>query len=539
MTALATIAPALLAEPEDLFPDVSGPGLKTLLEEYAELRGQMERIASWASESIHDEALRLFLRGNYGGDGREGSAIRSVTRKAFQIEGGLKALDADYWKRALDLTDVFQIMNQDRRNEWHKQFEDLNVVEFSAANLALTLGDLLGKRMEFFAERVDGIFRRLSGEHVTNCPQGFNRRMILGCMFQYGSPSTAACGYISDLRSVIAKFMGREEPGYTTSTPLVEAGLRQHGQWMDVDGGAFRLRVYLKGTAHIEVHPDMARRLNQVLASKYPRAIASEHRTRSEKPVKGWAPMQRPLPWPVVDLIAQASRRGKHYAGRSVIDLGYHYGDGKPAHKEAVRVLEYLGAVSTGDGFVFEFPYQAGDVLDLLVASGCIPDAVSHQYYPTPALVADEAIAMLGATPEDEVLEPSAGQGALAERLPNREKVTCVELSELHAAVLSGKGFGYVLAGVDFLEWAKTTAQRFDKVIQNPPFSEGRHLLHLRAAAGLLKPGGRLVSVLPASAKGKDVLPGFALQWSEVFVDEFDGTGVSVVIVAAERAGDA
>ena len=40
---------------------------------------------------------------------------------------------------------------------------------------------------------------------------------------------------------------------------------------------------------------------------------------------------------------------------------------------------------------------------------------------------------------------------------------------------------------------------------------------------------------LPASAKGKDVLPGFDLEWSKVYSNEFAGTSVSVVIMTATR----
>lgn len=40
---------------------------------------------------------------------------------------------------------------------------------------------------------------------------------------------------------------------------------------------------------------------------------------------------------------------------------------------------------------------------------------------------------------------------------------------------------------------------------------------------------------VPASAKGKDVLPGFACEWSRVFANEFAGTSVDVVILVATQ----
>ena len=43
------------------------------------------------------------------------------------------------------------------------------------------------------------------------------------------------------------------------------------------------------------------------------------------------------------------------------------------------------------------------------------------------------------------------------------------------------------------------------------------------------------VAILPASAKNRDVLPGWTLEWSRVFDNEFAGASVSVVILAATR----
>jgi hypothetical protein len=51
----------------------------------------------------------------------------------------------------------------------------------------------------------------------------------------------------------------------------------------------------------------------------------------------------------------------------------------------------------------------------------------------------------------------------------------------------------------------------------------------------MLAAAGRLVAILPASAKGKDVLPGLALEWSRVYENEFAGTSVDVVILVATR----
>ena len=44
------------------------------------------------------------------------------------------------------------------------------------------------------------------------------------------------------------------------------------------------------------------------------------------------------------------------------------------------------------------------------------------------------------------------------------------------------------------------------------------------------------MTCFPVSSKGKDVLPGFAYEWSAVYEREFAGTSAAVVILRAVKA---
>src|SRR3546814_8229511 len=97
-----------------------------------------------------------------------------------------------------------------RRQEWYEQIREKQAPEFEEQTVRSTLMDLLASRTKFFAERVDGIFQSLSREHVTNCPEGFGKRMILFYVItSYNTNSHDRIGYINDLRAVIAKQIGR------------------------------------------------------------------------------------------------------------------------------------------------------------------------------------------------------------------------------------------------------------------------------------------------------------------------------------------
>lgn len=542
-----TVAAGELVDAEQFFAPVQYSRMDALIDDYARRRAQIEHVAAIFDGDVKG-VVDYFIEGNRAGDGSRYSILSA--EKIFRMPGAIAALNTDFWRRALDLTDFYSIMPQKRRDEWNEQFHKHQTPDFTRENVIATIEALDAARMTFLAERVDGIFRALSGEHVTNSPAAFGKRMIIGYLINsYGTTNHDRVGYINDLRAVIAKFMGRDEPtSWNATSHVVEAARKEkRGQWVTLDGGALQLRAYKCGTAHLEVHPDMAWRLNCILHHLYPMAIPASFREKPKRAPKSHPVMLRPLPFAVVaalDSLEPAYRleentgieafRNKYRRVSIQNAVQFRYGTdcGAVPRAEAERVLAYIGAVKDGDAF--QFDYDPRPVLSEIICSGCLPDQKTHQYYPTPEVVARAAVHMADIGDADTCLEPSAGTGGLADYLP-KERTTCVELSALHCAVLRAKG--YRTHCMDFLQWAKDSAL-FDRVVMNPPFADGRALAHVEAAAGLVSRGGRLVAILPASMRGKPILPGWTANWSEVFANEFGGTSVSVAVVALER-GDA
>jgi len=537
----------LIEEIEPFFAPMSADLVDSLIGQYNAARANVEALAEAVRAGQNASVLHYFVEGNVK---EQRHSMPTTVDALFRVEGAIAQLNADFWSRALRLTDVMDYMPQLRRDEWHEQIrnpegrkanrhtgeKDMPALpEFEEATVRSTLAGLLHNRSQFLAERVDGIFRALSRQHVTNQPQGFGKRMIIQGVFSYGT-----AGQINDLRCVIAKFMGRDEPKHGATDPVIKAARRQNGQWMPVDGGALRIRVYGGvGTAHLEVHPDMAWRLNAILASLYPLAIPAEFRTKPKRArkIKDFELFDRPLPFAVVQLLAEMREvreriepawPERYRAVPNAREFGYGEKD-KAAVAEAEKVLMAIGAVKAGRHW--QFDYDPTEVLDQVVCSGCIPDHKSHQFYPTPESVAAMAVELAQIGPEHTCLEPSAGQGGLADMMPSTRTI-CVEISDLHCQILKAKGYATVQA--DFLKF--TSDNPFDRIVMNPPFSEGRWHAHLQHAASMLAADGRLVAILPASAKGKPVLEGFDLQWSAIMENQFAGTSVDVVILAAQRS---
>lgn len=167
-------------------------------------------------------------------------------------------------------------------------------------------------------------------------------------------------------------------------------------------------------------------------------------------------------------------------------------------------------------------------------------------FFPTPAPLAALAVHTLNILPGASVLEPSAGIGDLAEAARKAGGVvTACEVLEAAAAVLRLKGYdetGGSLHVGDFLAMTPGDVGTFDRVAMNPPFENdaaARHVLH---AFAFLKPGGRLVAIVPANYREKLTEPtrGAAATLAEMLAsDAVDSWRCSEPIADAFAGADA
>ena len=511
---------------------VQGGAIDGLVGEYEHRRREIESVATLFQKQYHS-LVRFFIDGNC----RDGGSSSYMAERIFRKEGAIASLNSHFWSRAMKMTDVLECMPAARRNTWAEAIQTNTTPDFDETTVRSTFEDLLSSRPLYFAERVDGIYRALSDVHLTNSPTGFRRRMIIRYVVsEYGHIEHRQSCHIHDLRCVIARFMGADEPTNSNTYQVLEKTRRRNGDWFTLDGGALRVRTYAVGTAHLEVHEDMAWRLNAVLASLYPAAIAKASRTppaRSTRKARTYKAIERPIPAAVAAIIGYmkpavtAVEVGNRTLHRPIPNTWNCWSDDKDLRAEAERILISIGGVRVHEG-AWRFDYDAADVLDDITTSRMLPDTKTHQYYPTPSGVVDAVIKIAAIEDGMSCLEPSAGQGALAERMG--ANVKCVELSELHCTILRAKGLEATCA--DFL--TMKIENLFDRVILNPPFSQGRAQAHLVAAIQHVAPGGKLVAVLPASLRGKSLLPNVVESWLAQFDGAFHGCGASVVLYSAD-----
>lgn len=490
--------------------------LDDIFVEYTRTRKEIETIAGYV-KNANGSAMHSFF---------EGARVKKSTgaysaKTFFNAQNAIDSLNAEYWQKVISYTDILDSMPAKLRNEWSEQIREHKTPEFEINSVRATINDLLIKRTQFFSARVDGIFKALSGTHVTNEPQAFGKRMIIDRLLDYyKSVDYNTAEYIHDLRVVIGKFMGREVPSsFSTKqsiTRIYDAG--DTGTWVSYDGGSWKLKLFKKGTGHIEIHPDMAWRLNKILANLYPMAIPDSFRRKPAKKIKEHAIVMELLP-------QQVLRELEDFSERTETSIWFRSHNISAETKE---VFKYLGAKNVY-GETWDFGYPAKDVIFEILRSGQLPERKSHQFYQTPENLALHIIDLAEIDDGHAVLEPSAGFGAIAEHLP-KEQTVCVDVNNIHCTVLEKKGYNVV--NNDFI--SMNFASKFDRILMNPPFSKGRALEHLTKAHSLLKEDGKLVAILPASMKGNTYFEGWHHEWSDVLANEFieSGTGVNVAILS-------
>ena len=89
----------------------------------------------------------------------------------------------------------------------------------------------------------------------------------------------------------------------------------------------------------------------------------------------------------------------------------------------------------------------------------------------TPTALADAMALALDPGSGDRFLEPCIGNGSLVGAL-SRQGIASgmIRALDLDRTSRPSDRHASVIRGVDFLEWSVNTAERFDKVIANPPY---------------------------------------------------------------------
>lgn len=140
-------------------------------------------------------------------------------------------------------------------------------------------------------------------------------------------------------------------------------------------------------------------------------------------------------------------------------------------------------------------PFMAAKVEESAVKKAeraIIGQKVGIDFFPTPAHLAQRMASLAGIREGMRVLEPSAGNGNLADAAKSAGGVVdVIEISSQLRDILTAKG--YTVVDHDFDGF--TPEQPYQAILMNPPFSRRQDAAHIMRAFGMLAAGGHLVAI--------------------------------------------
>lgn len=130
-----------------------------------------------------------------------------------------------------------------------------------------------------------------------------------------------------------------------------------------------------------------------------------------------------------------------------------------------------------------------------------------HDYFATPEPIGYKMVQWLQSKPGQSLLEPSAGDGAIARWMPDNTYNTVVEPSRDLTPKLMRNVAGAKVVESTFENF--DLHNKFDGIAMNPPFGKGKDrggklaMEHVAKAYKHLKDGGRLIAIIPDGPAGQ------------------------------------
>lgn len=169
-------------------------------------------------------------------------------------------------------------------------------------------------------------------------------------------------------------------------------------------------------------------------------------------------------------------------------------------YAEIKRLMINAGGKYNAKGyFSFDIGQSASLVMNRLLDGDKIQIKQETQFFATNPERAESACDALGDVAGKRILEPSAGDGALADVARQRgAEVVVIENWAPNVHKLEAKNYSVIPR--DFLTVSPEETGLFDAIIANPPFTKGQDIQHIRHMLDFLKPEGTLSVIASISA---------------------------------------
>jgi hypothetical protein len=218
-------------------------------------------------------------------------------------------------------------------------------------------------------------------------------------------------------------------------------------------------------------------------------------------------------------------------------------------YTEVDKALKMMGGKWSRTAGVHIFDRDAESAVADAIASGAVINLKeAFQFFETPSKVAELLVRIADLRDDHLTLEPSAGRGAIIRAIRKAVGVMpdfCELWDENRAKLYAELGEAVFLGSFvkeNFLDVELVPGGVYDRIVANPPFSGGQDATHVLHMFDLLKPGGRLVSVMSPGWKFRSdtkhlefrhFAEQYGATWVELPPNSFSssGTGVNTGII--------
>lgn len=206
------------------------------------------------------------------------------------------------------------------------------------------------------------------------------------------------------------------------------------------------------------------------------------------------------IPQDILARLSSATFEGNEMRLSSTLDRG--------VYQKVAKVIEDAGGKWNRSAAAHVFPGDAYEAIEPIILTGEMVRPSDMGQFDTPEELAASVAEWAMIEEGNAVLEPSAGIGMLIMAiLPyNPSIVRAIEIDIGRVRYMRNHFDKHddrvKIRHVDFLKAdPDRVAERFDRVVMNPPFAKQADIDHVLHAWRFVKPGGRLISIMSAGAQ--------------------------------------
>ncbi len=218
----------------------------------------------------------------------------------------------------------------------------------------------------------------------------------------------------------------------------------------------------------------------------------------------------------------------------------------RKVYSDVKSIIEKNGGTWKGGKIQgFQFDFNPTDLFLKLQGGEQVNNKKNFQFFATPDEVVNLMLTKASIQLTDNILEPSAGQGAIVDRIVSLcNRVDMCEFMPENRQILENKGYKNRIICEDFTKL--NTDYKYDKILANPPFTKNQDIDHVLKMYKHLKTKGRIVAIMsPTWVVGnqkkqvdfRNWLTELGASWESIEEGAFkkSGTGIKTYMVVIDK----